>query len=212
MEWFLTLATAAGFLALFAASEATFHRGIPADTTRRLTHVAGAGAAATFPLYLQLRDVLLLACAFTTFLAYTCIRESLNSIHGVTRPSAGALFFPIGLGCAALVAWGHPMAFAFGALVLALADPAAGAMGGRVTSLSWRVPGGTKSLCGSLALFVVVAGLGAIFGIAVGDLRPVKLAAAAAVLSVIEGSLGYGLDNLLLPLAASVLGQTLLSF
>ncbi len=63
-----------------------------------------------------------------------------------------------------------------------------------------------------LALFVVVAGLGAIFGIAVGDLRPVKLAAAAAVLSVIEGSLGYGLDNLLLPLAASVLGQTLLSF
>jgi dolichol kinase len=104
------------------------------------------------------------------------------------------------------------MAFAFGALVLALADPAAGDMGGRVTSLSWRVPGGTKSLCGSLALFVVVAGLGAIFGIAVGDLRPVKLAAAAAVLSVIEGSLGYGLDNLLLPLAAFVLGQTLLSF
>jgi dolichol kinase len=212
VEWLLTLATAAGFLALFAASEAAFHRGIPADTTRRLTHVAGAGAAATFPWYLQLRDVVLLACAFTTFLAYTWIRASLNSIHGVTRPSAGALFFPIGLGCAALVAWGHPIAFAFGALVLALADPAAGAMGVRITSRDWRVLGDKKSLNGSLAHFVVVAGLGTIFGIAVGDLQPVKLAAAAGVLTVIEGSMGYGLDNLLLPLTAAVLGETLLSF
>lgn len=129
MEWFLTLATAAALLALFALTENAWHRGFPPDVTRRLAHVVGAGAAATFPIYLQLRNVLVLAAGFTAFLTYTWLRGSLVSIHGVTRPSAGAALFPAGLGLAALAAWDHPAAFAFAALVLAFADPAAALVG-----------------------------------------------------------------------------------
>jgi phytol kinase len=211
VEWLLTPATAAALFVLFAASETALHRGIPAGATRRLTHVVGAGAAATFPLYLQLRDVLLLAGLFTAFLTYTWIRGSLNSIHAVERPSVGALLFPLGLGIAALVACGHPCAFAFGALVLAFADPAAATVGSWVTSPGWRAIGGKKSVSGSLSFFMVSAALATILVAASGGWDPLKVLAVAAILTMIEGCLGYGLDNLLLPLAAAVLGQAVLS-
>lgn len=210
MEWLLTLATAAAVFVLFAVSESFAHRGVSAESTRQFEHVVGAGTAATFPLYLQLRDVLLLAWVFTLFLSYTWLRGSLRSIHGVARPSLGALLFPIGLALAALAAWGHPGAFAFAALVLALADPAAARVGTRVTGIEWRVTGGKKSVSGSLAFFLVSVVLVAIFGVASGELRPLTAIAVAATLTMIEGSLGYGLDNVPLPLGAALLGETLL--
>lgn len=210
MEWLLTLATAAGLFVLFVGSELVVDRGISAESTRQIAHAVGAGAAATFPLYLHLRDVLFLAWAFTVVLTYTWIRGSLRSIHAIDRPSIGAMLFPVGLGVAALAAWGHPGAVAFAALVLALADPGASIAGNRIASLGWRVAGGQKSVSGSLAFFVVTAALAAIFGLASGELRPLRALIAGSILTLVEGSLGYGLDNLPLPLCAAVLGETLL--
>ncbi len=210
MEWFRTLATAAALLALFSLTEHARHRGLSSVVTRRLAHAVGAGAAATFPLYLQLRDVLLLSAAFAAFLAYTWLRGSLLSIHGVTRLSVGAPLFPLGLGLAALASWYHPGAFAFASLVLALADPAAAVVGQRLPRPGWRVAGGKKTAGGSLALFSVSLTLGTIFAAASGGPRLLATVVVSAVLTVIEGSLGYGLDNLLLPPAAAMLGQTLL--
>ena len=210
MEWLLTLATATALFVLFCTSEAALHRGVRAEVTRRLAHVVGAGTVATFPLYLQLRDVLLLAAGFTLFLTYTWIRGSLRSIHAVVRPSIGAPLLPIGLWFAALAAWGHPGAFAFAALVLACADPAAATVGNLVTSPGWRVIGGKKSLSGSLIVFIVSVALATMFRLASGDMLSLKVFAAAGILTLIEGSLGYGLDNVLLPLTAAILGETLL--
>ncbi len=211
MEWLLTAATAAALVALFVASEMAAHRGIPAEITRRLAHVMGAGTAAAFPLYLRLRDVLVLAAVFSVFLTYTWIQGYLSSIHAVARPSIGAPLFPIGLGVAAFAVWGHVGAFALAALVLAFADPAAATVGNRVSSPGWRVIGGEKSLSGSLTLFIVSVVLATIFSVASSDQRPLNILAAGAILTVVEGSLGYGLDNLLLPLAAAVAGEALLS-
>lgn len=78
MELLLTLGTAAGLFILFAVLEAALNRGMPAESTRRLAHVVGAGAAATFPFYLQLRDVLLVAAVFTVFLASTQFQGDLR--------------------------------------------------------------------------------------------------------------------------------------
>lgn len=210
MEWLLTLATAAALFVIFALSEAAIHHGIPAEATRRLAHAVGAGTSAVFPLYLQLRDMLLLASSFTVFLTYTWVRGSLRSIHGVARPSIGALLFPIGLGAVALVVWGHPRAFAFAALVLAFADPAAATVGNRVPSSEWRVIGGKKSVSGSLSFFIVSAALATIFAVASSDPHPLKAVAVATILTLVEGSLGYGLDNLALPWTAAILGETML--
>ncbi len=210
MEWLLTVATGASLVTLFAAAEAARQRGFRADTTRRLAHTIGACTAAVFPLYLQLRDVLLLAALSTAFLTATWLHGALGSIHAVGRPTIGALVFPVGLALAAVVAWPHPRAFAFAALVLALGDPAAAIAGERSRGAGWNVAGGRKTVCGSLAFFTVASLLGFVFRAFSGETRMMDTLTAAAVLTVLEGCLGYGLDNLLVPVTAALLGEKLL--
>lgn len=210
MEWLATGATAVALLGLFAFTEAARRRGHRPETTRRIAHAAGAGTAALSPLCLQLRDVLLLAAITTAFLLITWLRGALGSVHAVARPTVGALIFPAGLALAAVMAWPHPAAFSFAALVLALADPAAAISGERMGGRSWRVAGSRKTVSGSLAFFAVSVVLGLMLSATFGETRPIAAVLTAAVLTAIEGCLGYGLDNLALAAAAVSLVQTLL--
>ena len=122
----------------------------------------------------------------------------LRSVHGVERPTLGATLFPLGLAIAAIFRWAHPAAYGLGTMTFALADPAAATAGDWITSPRWAVWRGTKSLSGSLAFVGVALLIGFVAaiwsGIGVGP-----IVAAAVVLAVIEGSLGFGLDNLALP-------------
>lgn len=204
------LATASALFALFAVAEFARRRGLPAETTRRLTHTVGAATAALFPLYLVLAEVVLLAAVFTAFLTLTWLRHSLRSIHDVDRPTVGALIFPAGLLLTALLVWQRPAAFAYAALVLALADTAAAAIGERLRSPNWKVAGGRKSLVGSLAFFTVALTLALAFTAASGHVSVLAALAAAMLLTLVEGSLGYGLDNLPVPVMSGVLGQYVL--
>lgn len=210
MGWLLMLLSAGGLLIMFAGSEAARRHGLSSETTRRIVHAAGAGTAATFPLYLQLWNVLVLSLVFTILLALTWITGHLPSIHAVARPSLGAVLFPVGLGLTALMSWNHPVAFVFAALVLALADPIAAVAGSRLASPHWVVPGGTKSAAGSTAFFLVAAVLAIGLSAAAGTATPSVTLGTAAILTAVEGGLGYGLDNLPLPIVAAVAGAVLL--
>ena len=211
VSWLPLLGTTVALLGLFAVSEFAGRHGLPAETTRRLVHITGAGTTALLPLYLQLRDVVLLAIAFTVFLGWTRVRGSLRSVHAVARPTLGAVVFPIGLLLAALAVWLHPAALAYAALMLAVADPAASVVGQRFRGPSWQVPGGRKSALGSVAFFAVALALGTVFALAAGHGAILAVAGAAAVLTVVEASLGYGLDNLFIPAVAGLLGEQWLS-
>jgi phytol kinase len=159
---------------------------------------------ALLPRFLSLGELGVLALLFSGLLSWTWTRRQLGSVHAVPRPTAGALVFPAGLFLGAWAGWGHPSAIAYGSLVLALADPAAALAGRRLRSPGWRVAGGQKTLAGSAAFLAVALALGALFAT-----RPEALllvGAAALLLAAIEGSIGYGLDNLPLPLVASLIG------
>jgi dolichol kinase len=207
MRVLLLLGTTVGLLGLFAASEFAGRRGLPAETTRRLVHVIGAGTTALFPLYLHLGEVVALAVAFTAFLGWTYIRGSLRSVHAVARPTLGAVVFPIGLGVAAIAVWSHSAAFSYAALVLALADPAASVVGGRMTGPSWPVPGGRKSALGSVTFFTVALVLGMIFAAVARSGVILAAVGAAALITAVEATLGFGLDNLLIPVVAGLVGE-----
>ena len=62
-------------------------------------------------------------------------------------------------------------------------------------------------MLGSITCFAVAFALGTAFALAVGNHSILAVAAAAAVLTVVEASLGYGLDNLVIPLVAGLLGE-----
>ena len=158
------------------------------------------------PLFLRLSELLALALFFTGLLTWTRARHLLKSVHGIDRATIGALVFPIGLLIAVVIGWGHPGAIAFAALVLGLADPAAAIIGKRLKSVGWPVIGGHKSVAGTLSFAMVAAAIGLLIGVGLGDVRWLAVAGAAAVLAAIEGSLGYGLDNIPVPAVASALG------
>jgi phytol kinase len=201
------LGTAFALLGLFAVSEFARRRGLPTETTRRLVHIAGAGTTALFPFYLRLSEVVALAVVFTLFLTWTRFRGSLKSVHAVARPTVGAILFPVGLVLAAVTVWSHPAAFSYAALMLALPDPAAAVFGQRFGRLRWRIPGGEKSLYGSATFLALAFAIGMGFALAAGNGSILAVAAAAAVVTAVEAALGYGLDNLFIPVLAGLLGE-----
>jgi dolichol kinase len=207
VRWLPLIGTALGLLGLFALSELAGRHGLPTETTRRVVHVTGAGTAALFPIYLGLPEVVVLAVAFTLFLGWTRVRGSLASVHAVARPTLGAVVFPVGLLLAAVAVWAQPPAFSYAALVLAFADPLASVVGQRFASPSWRVGGGRKSALGSVGFFAVAFILGMAFALAAGNGAILAVAAVAGVLALVEATLGYGLDNLFIPVVAGLLGE-----
>jgi hypothetical protein len=54
----------------------------------------------------------------------------------------------------------------------------------------------------------VTIAIGLLFGIGMGDVRFLAVLGTAVVLTTVEGSLGYGLDNIPVPAVASALGIT----
>ena len=195
---------------LLVAVEVGFRRGLGPETTRQIAHVVGAASVAVLPLFLRLSELVLLAVFFTGLLVWTRTRHLLSSVHGISRVTVGALVFPGGLLLAVLVGWRHPGAIAYAALVLAAADPAAAFVGSRFRSAGWLVIGGHKTVAGSLAFAVVAFTIGLLFGAGAGDVRILGALGAAVLLALIEGSLGYGLDNVPVPAVGSMLGISLL--
>ncbi|HEX9266848.1 MAG TPA: hypothetical protein VF965_05105 [Candidatus Limnocylindria bacterium] len=191
-------AVAAAIGGLFASAEMLRRRGVSTDATRRYTHATGATIAAMLPAFLSLGEYLGLALVVAAFLAWTRMRGMLSSVHGVDRPTLGAVLFPLGLAIAAAIGWAHPAAYGLGVMTFALADPAAATVGDRIPSARWRVWRGTKSLSGSLAFI----GVALLIGLVAAAWSPIGLGpivATAVILAVVEGSLGFGLDNLALP-------------
>ena len=195
---------------LLIAVQVAFLRGAGSEATRRIAHAAGAASAALLPLLLRLSELVLLAAAFTALLAWTRARRRLGAVHGIQRVSVGAVVFPAGLLLAVLIGWHHPGAIAYGTLVLGLADPAAALAGERAPGVGWQVPGGHKTLAGSAAFAVVAAAIGLLMSWGAGEVRIPAALGAALVLAAVEAGLGYGLDNLPVPAAGSLIGVSVL--
>lgn len=191
-------AVVAGLAALFASAEVLRRRGVSTDATRRYTHATGAMIAAVLPAVLSLPEYVALGLGVAAVLAWTRARGSLTSVHGVKRPTLGATLFPVGLAIAALIGWSHPAAYALGVMTFGLADPAAATVGNWIGGPRWVVWRGTKSLAGSLAF----VGVTLLIGLVANVWAPLgfgSIAVIALILGAIEGSLGFGLDNLALP-------------
>jgi phytol kinase len=204
------LITAFAQSCLLVAVEIAFRRGLGPEVTRQIAHVAGAASVAVLPLFLRLSEIVLIAVVFTGVLVWTRARHLLGGVHGVHRVTVGALVFPAGLLLAVVLGWEHQGAIAYAALVLAIADPAAAIAGSRFKSVGWSVIGGQKTLAGSLTFAMVAVVIALVIGAGAGEVRLLAAVAAALVLAFVEGSFGYGLDNIPVPATASLLGISVL--
>ncbi len=190
---------------LFISEIARRKLNLPTEITRRATHVVAAFIAAISSLFLD-KWLIVVGCLLFAGIMFLSRRTSLfNSIQKVKRKSLGEVFLPLSEAITALIFLPiGRIEFQYGVLVMGLSDPLAGFIGTRFGKHEIKILGNTKSLEGSLSFFLCTLMLTLVFAPTIG----INLLILPLLLTLIEICLGYGTDNLVLPIA----GATLLSF
>jgi phytol kinase len=181
-------------------------RGVDAEVTRTGVHVVTACVAAVLPFFVGRWFIVGLGVCFAVAMAASRATGFLGGVHDVSRRTWGEVAFPLGIALPAALGVARP-AYVFGVLVLGLGDSAAGVVGRRWGRHQFHSWGGNKSWEGSSSMCAVAIALGlvALRGSDVG-LGSVALAVAttAVVCTFAEAELGWGLDNLVLPILGAV--------
>jgi len=127
---------------------------VEAEWTRKLVHVFVGLTATAFPWVFEATWSVALLCAFFAGLMEWARRRSrLLSVHGVARPSLGAVHYPAAVALVFHLAHETPWIYVSSILVMALSDPAA-AVVGRVCGRHVLRGAGDKTLEGSAAFLV----------------------------------------------------------
>ena len=198
--------------AVLASIEAYARRStLAAEFARKAAHVVIGLIAAALPWFMPFREVGIVAVIFMPVMLTSRQQRWMPSIHGPERETWGELYFPLGILLAALIA-PNPESFSFGVLVMTLSDAAAGIVGVRFGKRKLRLGPkflrATKTLEGTTTFFAVTFVLALVFLITSGQTGSTVAASALVIalgLTYLEAVLGYGLDNLVLPLAGAVL-------
>ena len=209
--WFCTAAVA--FISLLAMAELVARRwSLRPELGRKLAHIVGGMMSAALPVILPFPAIVILSGAFVPFMVVTRRVGVFPLIHGAERSSYGEIYFPLGvLGTAALVP--HPVEYAFGILVMGIADAVASLSGEKFGQRSYRLLAGRKTYVGSAAFLATTFGLGLLALQALGEVSgPAVLVVSgiAGVLTLEEALIGGGADNVVLPISAAALLRALI--
>ncbi|MDH4063161.1 MAG: hypothetical protein OEW19_02080, partial [Acidobacteriota bacterium] len=185
------------------------------ESIRKLFHLGAGAAALSLPwLFDAVWPVAVLASGLAVSLALLRTLPALRAgpgrlLQAVSRPSRGEFWFLLGVLTTFSVARTSAVVYTIGILVLALADTAAALVGVAHGRHTFEVPGGSKSLEGSAALFVTAlicvhlplwlftdAGWLVAFLVAFNVSMPLMLA---------EGGTTRGFDNFVLPVLVVVM-------
>ena len=201
----LVLAVLGGSMALLSAGAAT-------EARRKLLHLEMGAVVLGFPWWFPAAwPVLVLAGAALAWFAAVRFSRRLAARFGPVlradgRDSLGEVWFTLGVCLTFLLSEGDALAYSIAILVLTLADAAAALVGLRF-GRQRRVPGGgSKSLAGCGAFFVVALTVVLLALWLVAGWPPLAALRAALLVAVIttliEVLLAKGLDNLFVPLGA----------
>lgn len=173
--------------------------------SRKITHVGAALIAVVSPIFLSKEVIVVFCFGFAGLLFVTRRTGFFSSIQNVQNKTFGEIFLPLGEAFSALVFL--PLGvreFQFGVLVLGISDALAGIIGEKFGRYKIKIPGGEKSLEGSSVFFASTLVLTLLFSPSIGY----HLLFIPLILTIIELELGYGADNLVLP----ILGASLLIY
>ena len=196
------------FTALCAMVEVLARRvGLSPELVRKLAHMSSAVLAAMLPLVVSFAEIALLGLFFAALMALSLRLGIFKAIHGVSRPTYGEVFFPLGIAALA-VACPSELPFAFGVLVLGVCDGLAALVGGRFGRRVVPLVETRKTLWGTGTFLGACFVLGVLIMLPTGVSVSYAIAAAAAMaiaLTPVELFLTYGFDNLVLPTVAGLL-------
>lgn len=171
------------------------------EYVRKFVHIAIGLFAATWPLYLEWNDIRLISILLA--IGYVVIRrlKLFKSVSSVKRKTYGEMFFALSFGLITLFTDSTAI-YMLAVLVMTLADGLAALVGTTFgKSNSYKLFGGTKSVAGSAAFFLVTITLIAVFGLYTSVVVPIGISLSVAVIATVMENAGVlGLDNLFIPL------------
>jgi phytol kinase len=193
---------------------------LPPEWCRKLLHMGSGLLALGLPVWFQSAvPVMVLSTASLLGLLalkrIPTLRGGIGRVvDGVDRDSHGDLYFVMATGLLFWFSSGDPLLFSVPMVILTFADSAAALVGQSYGKHRFAADGGTKTVEGSAAFFIVAVA-GAYVGLRIlGDADPAGAALVALplglFLTLVEAGAGRGIDNLLIPLTGGLLLRVLL--
>ncbi len=180
------------------------------EYARKLIHISVGVFLAALPLFANRREIVLINISLLIgMIVLVGFFHLFSSIEDVPRWTLGHFLYPIGI-IFVIVFFKDPIVYSFSVLVLALSDGFAAVVGKWHGKKYYHAIGGVKTYLGSLTFFLITLVLLLIFTFTQAELSATTLSMAvggAAVLAGIEGSLGAGFDNLVIPFFAALVLQ-----
>lgn len=170
--------------------------------TRKVSHIGAALIAAVSPLFVD-KNLIVITCLGFALAMFLSRRSSVfSSIHLVKRKTFGEVFLPLGEAFTAVIFLPHAvLAFQYGVLVMGLSDAFAGFVGEKYGRHQINIFNNRKSLEGSVVFLLTTILLTLLFIPSLG----VHLIWIPLILTLVELTLGYGMDNLVIPILAAFL-------
>lgn len=193
---------------LFGSVElVTKHFKINKENSRKVVHIAAGVSAACLPLFMTFDEVIWLSLLFVPIMLVSKRRNIFSSIHQVKRLTYGEVYFPLAIFLTALL-FPHKAIYVYGLLVMALSDGFASVVGQRYGKQKYIIGRSQKSYIGSATFFLisVLVGLCVLAALGANHWQAGLIGTGCAlVLTLVEGVLPFGTDNLVLPPLASFL-------
>ncbi len=202
----LILTVLAVFIVIVGSEWWWRRQNIHGEFSRKFIHITVGSFVAFWPNFLTWTQIELLSLAFLVIILLSQWLELFQAIHSVQRPTLGEVFFAAAVGATALLThnkWIYMAAL----LQMSLADGFAAVIGTRFPGRhKYSIFGHAKSLAGTTTFFAVSV----IILLAVSHwgglgLQPAWIVTVSLLLCALENLAIVGSDNLLIPLAVTVL-------
>jgi phytol kinase len=198
------LSALGGFGAVLVISECCYRFLNGRLISRKIAHIGAGVVTSCLPFLVTLPMALFFSLFFALLMLISQRYRLIKSVYE-DKEGLGSLYFPLGMGFAALFFWGTPVIFSGAALLFAIPDGISGYIGKHFGHHAYSITG-TKTVEGSVAFFasalMVFLAWIILFNLEPDNILILKGIVLALFLTIIKGTLGKGLDNLFLPVAA----------
>jgi phytol kinase len=215
-----TIALIASFAYVFAmigvAEGLRAWRGYSVDFTRKFIHVAvGMWTYGTVLLFERRTFAVIPPLAFVAINAFSYWRGTFKAMETGEKGNLGTVYFPLSFAALLWVFWGRPHLIVAGLMPMTWGDALAAVVGRRIGRRRYTFLGSTRSLEGSMTMFLASWVATSIALLLLGTGNPIAALLVSAVTAfgaaIIEAISPWGIDNLTVPATSALILATMLA-
>jgi phytol kinase len=211
------LASFAYVFAMIGAAEGLRKwRSYSVDFTRKFIHIAvGMWAYGTVLLFENRVFAIIPPLSFVAINAFSYWRGTFKAMETGEKGNLGTVYFPFAFAALIWVFWGRPHLIVAGLMPMTWGDALAAVIGRRIGRRRYTVLGSTRSVEGSMTMFLAswVATSIALLLLGTGDPRAALLVSAVTAFgaAIVEAVSPWGIDNLTVPAMSALILAAMLA-